>query len=215
VAWLAVGVSLSIVGVYLLYQPYQEWWYLRFLLPALVPLTALAVIVVSRGLRFVAMGSLPRTATAVAAVLALSWHGLATAHDRQAFDLHRLERRFWLTGDVARDRLPANAVFVSIWESGSLRHHADRPSILWDSLDPESFDSALDWLRRRGLEPFIVVEQWEEPRFRERFERRSPVGALDWPPRFVIDRQVAIYKPSDRAAYLRGEPVPTDHVTPR
>ena len=138
-----------------------------------------------------------------------------TARDRQAFDLQRLERRFRLAGDVARDRLPANAVFVSIWESGSFRHHADRESILWDSLDPGALNLAIDWLTARGLDPFIAVEQWEEPRFRERFDRRSPLGALDWPPRYEIDRQVRIYQPSDREAYLRGEAVPTEHITPR
>jgi hypothetical protein len=214
IARLAVAVSLSIAGVYLLYRPYPEWWYLRFLLPALVPLTALATCVLARALSRVPRESL-RAAIAGALVLALSWHGLAVARARQAFDLDRLERRFRLTGDVARERLPANAVFVSIWESGSLRHHADRQSILWDSLDPAWLDRALTWLTGQGLEPFIVVEQWEEPGFRARFEGHSPVGALDWPPRFEIDRQVRIYKPSDRAAYLRGDSVPTETILPR
>ena len=214
-AWLAVAGSLSIVGVYLLYRPYEEWWYLRFLLPALVPLTALAVAVMARGFSLVPLGFVPRTAIAGAIVAALGWHGVQTARERQAFDLHRLERRFRLAADVASDRLPANAVFVSIWESGSLRHHADRPSVLWDSLAPEWLDRATEWLATRGLEPFIVVEQWEEPIFRERFEGKSSLGALDWPPRYEIDRQVRIYKPADRAAYMRGESVPTEYIVPR
>ena len=41
VAWLAAGAEpWPIVAVYLFYPPFDEWWYLRFLLPALVPLTA-------------------------------------------------------------------------------------------------------------------------------------------------------------------------------
>jgi hypothetical protein len=214
VAWLAVAVSLSIVGVYLLYRPYPEWWYVRFLLPALVPLTALAVVVIARASVIVQGGRLRAVAGCIL-VLAVGWHGLAIARERQAFDLHRLERRFWLTGEVARERLPANAVFVSIWESGSLRHHANRVSILWDSLDPASLDSAVAWLAGQGRDPYLVVEQWEEPAFRDRFGSRSPVGALDWPPRFEIDHQVRIYKPADRAAYLRGDAVPTEYIVPR
>ena len=50
VVWLAVLVAAAIVAVYLVYQPFPEWWYLRFLLPALAPLTVLAVVVVARGL---------------------------------------------------------------------------------------------------------------------------------------------------------------------
>jgi hypothetical protein len=215
VVWLAIVASLSVAGVYLLYRPYDEWWYLRFLLPALVPLTALAVTVMARLLVSAPIGAGLRVAVAFAVIAALSWHALETARERQAFDLQRLERRFRLTGDIARERLPANAVFVSIWESGSLRHHADRTSILWDSLTPEWLDRAVEWLTARGFQPFIVVEQWEEPRFRERFQGRSLVGALDWPPRYEIDRQVRIYKPADRAAYLRGDPVPTEYVVPR
>lgn len=214
-AWLAVAVSLSIAGVYLLYRPYEEWWYLRFLLPALVPLTALAVVVVARGLLLLPLGTVPRVALGVALAAALGWFGVQTARERQAFDLHRLERRFRLAGAVARDQLPPNAVFIGIWESGSLRHHAGRTSVLWDSLPPDWLDRATDWLTARGLDPFIVVEQWEEPIFRERFEGKSSLGALDWPPRFEIDRQVRIYRPTDRAAYLRGEQVRTEHILPR
>ncbi len=33
--WLGVLVSAAIASVYLLYRPFPEWWYLRFLLPAL------------------------------------------------------------------------------------------------------------------------------------------------------------------------------------
>jgi hypothetical protein len=215
VAWLTIGISLSVIAVYLLYQPYQEWWYLRFLLPALVPLTALAVAVIDRGLRLLPLGRNLQTGMASVLVVVLAVYGVRTARDRQAFELHRLERRFWLTAGVARERLPANAIFLTIWESGSLAHHADRPSFLWDSLDPGSLDRALTWLADRGLDSYIVVEQWEEPGFRERFAGHSPLAALDWPPRFEIDRQVRIYKPADRAAFLRGESVPTEHVLPR
>ena len=224
--------------MYLAYRPYDEWWYLRFLLPAIVPMTALAIAVLStawahpasqfglsHALRTRDVDVALRTHLAlrtrtshsfIAIVLAVTFHGIRTARDRQAFDLHRLERRFRLTAR-RRPRAPpiATAVFLTIWESGSLLHHADRTPILWDSLDPDALDPAIAWLSARGLEPFIVVEQWEEPRFRERFEGRSALGALDWPPRYEIDRQVRIFKPSDRDAYLKGASVPTEHIIPR
>ena len=72
---------------------------------------------------------------------------------------------------------------------------------------PASLDSAVAWLAAQGREPFILLERWEEPLFRERFGAHSALGNLDWPPRFEIDRQVRIYAPRSRA-YLRAT-VPT------
>jgi hypothetical protein len=76
----------------------------------------------------------------------------------QAMDLHRLERRFRTVGMIARDRLPTNAVFITVWNSGSVRYHADRDAILWDAMDPASLDLAVAWLSARWLEPYLVVE---------------------------------------------------------
>ena len=33
-------------------------------------------------------------------------------------------------------RLPAHAVVITVWQSGSMRFHAGRDAVLWDSLDP-------------------------------------------------------------------------------
>lgn len=219
IAWLGIATSAATIAVYLLYQSYEEWWYLRFLLPAIAPLTTLAAAVLCVVLR--ADHSASRTASAVGTALAIALavgagvFGVRIARDRQAFDLHRLERRFRLAGEIARTRLPENAVFISIWESGSLAHHADRQAILWDSLEPASLDPAIAWLTSRGLHPFIVVEQWEEASFRARFAGRSVVGALDWPPRFDIDRQVRVFDPADRQRFDAGESIPTVPVIPR
>jgi hypothetical protein len=205
--WLSMGVAAATVGVYLLYQPFPEWWYLRFLLPAVVAVIVLSSATVAAVVR--------RPAVIVAVALALAVFGIRTAIDRQAADLQRLEGRFRHTGHVVRDRLPSNALLFTVWQSGTVRYHAQREAILWDSLDPAFLDPAIAWVREQGYEPFLLLERWEEPLFRERFEGRSPLGALDWPPRFEIDRQVRLYVPSDRAAYLAGQAVSTEHVVRR
>ena len=114
-----------------------------------------------------------------------------------------------------RDRLPRHSAFIKVWQSGTVRFHADRSAILWDSLDPASLDRAVSWLGERGLDPYILVERWEEPLFRERFAKQAVFGNLDWPPRFDIERQVRIFKPSDRAVYAGGGNIPTEYVIPR
>ena len=209
---LALAISVATVGIYLLYRPYPEWWYLRFLLPALAPLTVLAIATLSYGL--VGRLGMPaaRALGAMLVVAGIAWFGVSTARKRQAFELQQLESRFRRTGQVVRDQLPANAFLITVWQSGTVQFHANRPSLLWDSLDPSSLDQAVAWLAARGFEPYLLVERWEEPIFRERFQGRSPLAQLDWPPRFDVVRQVRIFRPADREPYMRGGEVSTAHV---
>lgn len=205
--WLAFGVAIATVSVYLLYRPFSEWWYLRFLLPAVV-----AVIVLSSA----AIAVLVRRPLVMAATaLVLGGLGIQTAIERQATDLQRLEGRFRHSGLAVRDRLPSNALLFTVWQSGTIKYHAQRETVLWDSLGPASLETAMVWVREQGYEPFLLLERWEEPAFRERFGDRTPLGMLDWPPRVEVDRQVRIYAPADRAAYLAGHPVPTEHIVSR
>ena len=202
--WMGLAMALTTIGIYLFYQPFPEWWYLRFLLPAVIIATMFAAVAA------VALLRRPIVVTVVAA--ALSLFGVQTAATRQVFELQRLESRFRHTGDYVRQKLPATAIFYSVFDSGSIRFHADREAVLWDSLDPAWLDRAINWSRSQQREPFIVLERFEEASFRARFDGASPLGALDWPPRAEIDRQVRIYAPADREAYLAGRPVPTEYV---
>ena len=99
------------------------------------------------------------------------------ARERQAFDLQRLERRFRSPATSCATGCRPTRCSSRVWESGTVRYHADRESLLWDSLDPAGARSARSsGSAARGLDPFIVVEQWEEPLFRERFAGHSPLG---------------------------------------
>jgi hypothetical protein len=147
--------------------------------------------------------------------LTLGWFQVTAAGDREVLDLQRLERRFRTTGDLVRDRLPARAVFITVWQSGTLRYHAGREAILWDAVAPDALDAAVHWLGSQGFEPYLLLEEWEEPLFRQRFGVASTLGALDWPPRFEIERQVRIYSPADRERYRAGADVRTEYVMRR
>ena len=102
-------------------------------------------------------------------------------------------------------------MLVTVWQSGSVRFHAGREAVMWDSLDPAWLDRAVDWLTAQGLQPYFLFERREEPEFRARFRGHSTLGALDWPPRFDLNRQVRIYDPADRAGYLAGDQYPTEN----
>jgi hypothetical protein len=209
---LMVAIAVTIAGVYMLYRPFPEWWYLRFFLPALVPLSVLACAVVAWTVARVAALSLGLPV--VVAVL-LAWFQLATPATAQALDMQRLERRFRTTGELVRNRFGESSIFIAVWQSGTLRYHAGREAVLWDSLAPNQLDDAVRWLSTQGLEPFILTEEWEESEFRSRFAAVSTLGALDWPPRLEIERQVKIYRPADRSRYRTGADVRTEFILPR
>jgi hypothetical protein len=197
--------AVLVLAIYLVYQPYPEWWYLRFLMPALVLLLILtSAVAVEVAARARMAGVIP----IVAVVLAIL--GTRVAGERQAFALQRLEGRYRDTAALVADRLPANAVLITVWQSGSVRFHAGREAVLWDSLDPAWLDRAVAWLAGRGLQPYFLFERREEPEFRARFRGASTLGALDWPPRLDLNRQVRIYDPADRARFLAGETYQTD-----
>ncbi|MSO82937.1 MAG: hypothetical protein EXQ53_06540 [Acidobacteria bacterium] len=201
------------LACYLPFVVFDDWSYLRFLLPT-IPLVVILVIasVDAASRRFApGRGVTGRTAvTVVAAVLAVLW--VREARERQVFRLHALESRYERAGTFVNRRLPSNAVVITSWESGSVRFYSGRRTLAWDALDRAWLDRAIDYLRMAGLEPFFLFETWEEPLFRQRFAAGSPIGRLDWPPAAEIASQVRVYRPDDRDRYLRGIQGPTEYA---
>jgi Dolichyl-phosphate-mannose-protein mannosyltransferase len=208
-ALFGMAVIAIVVGVYLVYQPFPEWWYLRFLLPGVVMLVILATAALVRGALDAKMGGVVAIATVVLALV-----GVRVARDRQAFDLQRMEGRFRDMGSLVAARLPEQAVLITVWESGSVRFHAGREVVLWDALDPAWLDRAVAWLHDRRRPTYILVERREENEFRARFRSRSTLGALDWPPRFDLNRQARVFDTADRARHVAGEVYATENIRP-
>ena len=205
----ARGLAAGLSVVYLAYRPFPEWWYLRFLLPAV----ALSLVLASAAAFGLAGRWRPAAAAplALAAIAAAAVWAVRSSEGRDAFGLQRLEQRFPLTAAVVAARLPSNVVAITVWQSGGLRFWPGREVVVWDALDPEWLDRGLAWLAAGRRPAAIVMERWEEEGFRRRFAGQT-YGALDWPPRYAVDRRVRIFLPADRARYLAGQPVPTDTV---
>ncbi len=206
--WLLV-VAGAVTTIYFLYQPFPEWWYLRFLIPAIVLAIVLACAVAAR----LADRGRMRGVVAIGTV-ALSLMTIQIAGARQVLGLQGLEGRYRETAELVAARFPANAVLITVWQSGSVRFHAGREAVLWDSLDPAWLDRAVAWLSAQGRLPYILLERREEAEFRDRFRGHAEIGALDWPARFNIGGQARIFDPADRARYLAGEAYPTENTRP-
>jgi hypothetical protein len=227
---LAIGLVLATCFIYFIYTPFDDWSFLRFLLPAIALMIVLASAVTvhvvthawnafsrrlgASALKPSVVSGFSRTVIVAAVTAGLAFFCVRTADDRLAFTLKYLEQRYRSAGLVVRDRLPENAVVLSVWDSGAVRFHGRKEALTWGGLDPAWLDRSLAWLDEQRRTPYILVESWEEPAFRSRFGNHSDIGKLDWPPKYEIDRVVRIFDPRDRAKYVSGEDVDTEYLWP-
>jgi hypothetical protein len=94
------------------------------------------------------------------------------------FDSDR-EQRYASVARYIDQHLPANAAFISMQHSGSLRYYARRLTVRYDLLDGPDLSRAVALLKQRGYRPYILLEDWEEVDFRRRFQR-DPLSRLDF-----------------------------------
>jgi hypothetical protein len=185
---------------YLFYLPFEEWWYLRFLMPAYPPLFVLIAAVVwtlMRPLDRMARGA--RALGGAVVVAGLAWHGATFAFDRGAHLAWMAEQRYEEAGRYVADHLPARAAILSMQHSGGLRFYSGRITVRYDLVAPTDLDLVISELRRLGYQPYLVLDQAEEAPFRERFGDHSAVGRLDWLPLAVLHRnEVRIYELPER-----------------
>jgi hypothetical protein len=196
-AALLLGGTIAIVLLsYLFYQPFDVWWYLRFLLPmwpVMMLLTAAACHAIAR--------RAPRPLAAIgigAAAVFLAWHGLHVASDRRVFDLARGERRYLDVARFVAGHTEPDAVIFSVQHSGSLRIYADRLTLRYDALDPLWLDRAVSYLQSIGRHPYYVLDGAEVDAFRQRFAANNRTGTLAWTPIATLGGTIAIYDPGDR-----------------
>jgi len=111
----------------------------------------------------------------VLAVVANRTIGYASA--RATFDSGG-EQKYAITGRYIADHLPRNAAIVCEQHSGSIRYYSDRTTIRLAWIAPDRVDGAVAELHRLGYQPYLVVEDWEEDLFRQKFAGRHVLDSL-------------------------------------
>ena len=173
---LATFVAIGI-GSYLFYLPFDQWWYLRFLLPVfpiLFLLLAASAVALLRA-------APSRTAT-VGMVVALAlltiyrWEYVKTRH---ILSFGHGEQRYVAVGQYINRALPENAVLLSMQHSGSIRYYSGRLTIRYDAFSAARFPSVIEWLQARGYRPYILLEDWEEAGYRTRFGDSNALARLE------------------------------------
>jgi hypothetical protein len=185
------GTSAALMTVtYLAYAVFDEWWYIRFLLPALPVVVVFSVAVFLRAAAWVFPHG-GRSLFAIGITIPLALWYVQVGRSRHVFDLQPLEARFVLAARYAVEHLPPRAVFLAVQQSGSLRFHAGKPTLAWDGIPSNALDGTIAALAAEGIPVFFALEDAEEPGFRSRFAGQT-CGGLDWPPLAEIHAAVRV-----------------------
>jgi hypothetical protein len=185
---------------YLFYSPFDNWTYTRFLLPG-IPLIVLlgswTVFAFARRLRSPAAQVV---ALGVLVYLSLGWAGYSVRE--RIFWTQQVESRYIAVAKYLASSTPPEALVISMQHSGSIRYYGNRTTVRYDWMNGTTLTDAIEWMRSTNHPPMIVLEDWEEPRFRARFQGQA-WGSLDWPPsvEFESSPRVLVYDPADRELF--------------
>lgn len=164
----ALAFSAALLACYAFYVRFDHWSFLRFLLPAIPLLLLTASIVVAALLQ-----NANRSARAAVFALVVALVPFAYVHTAAKGDAFRVKGQWTArTRGAARfvaDRLPVNAVYLSLAASGSLREYGDRMTVRYEAVAPEEMDPLVVYLEKQGLVPYAALERTEVVPFVARF----------------------------------------------
>jgi hypothetical protein len=188
--------------IYLLYVPWDAWWYLRFLLPTW-PMAAIG----TASLLAMVYRSSPfawRRPATVAIVVLLGALGVAQAARRETFDAARGEAKYVEVARVVESLTGPDAVIISAQHSGTIRYYAGRLTLRWDVGDPAWLDRTVEWLAAHDHHPYFVLEPQEIDALRARFGPSNAVARLDWTPMVVFRGGAVVMYDALRREYGRS-----------
>ncbi len=154
------------VAAYLVYFVFDDWSYLRFLLPGMAAAAVLASVVVTE--RLSGEWASMRAALWFACALALVAHGVSVARARGAFELAGQQHRVAGVGERLRADIPDTGVIISGEQSGALRYYTGPSVLRWDDASAEELSQALAALGASGRDV-----GWRSTRGRSRSIARS------------------------------------------
>ena len=190
---------------YLFYLPFDAWWFLRFLLPA-VPIAFLLCL---DGVEWLT-ARLPAMARAGGFLLftvAMLTHELRFNQQIALTQTGEGEQKYVDAGMFVARFTPPGAVVISMQHSGSIRYYSGRLTLQYATLDPAWLDRAVDVLERSGRPVYVLIDDWEEAIFRGRFEGQRVMARL-------ADGPIAMGRGRQLRFYALGN-APTAQVPPR
>ncbi len=181
--------ALALLGCYVFWIPFDSWPFLRFMLPAIPLLLVLSSAVLVSALQRFPLASRSAVAFVVCMLLGVWW--VVKADHLGVFGIGISEQRYAAVGEQIGTSLPPNAAVITVIESGSVRMYGHRPTVRWDDLPREGLDGAVDRLRAAGYAPYLLLEDWEEPEFHEKFASNAAANT-DRPPAIAYRGPISV-----------------------
>jgi hypothetical protein len=156
----------GVLAGYLLYAFFEEWWYLRFVLPAF----PFAFILGADAVGTIAgrIGPVVRGAALLVFAALVILSGATESAARHVGNLAGIERRYADAAHYVQTTLPPGAVVLAMQHSGSLAYYSDKLPLRYDWVAPDWIDRAIDHFRRGGRPVYVLLDDWEIPLFAER-----------------------------------------------
>ncbi len=170
------AIAAAVGGLYLIYEPYSAWWYLRFLLP-LWPVACVAA-----GVGLVEVASRHRAALGAVTLvtLAAGVAGVWFARTHDVFLIGERERRYADIAHLVDTMTDPRGVIITAEHAGTIRYYAGRETIRWEMLDAAWLDRTVAWLASQGRHPYVLIEDWEQPAFQGKFAAENRLGTLHY-----------------------------------
>jgi hypothetical protein len=176
---LLASVVIVVWALYSVYQLFNVWWSLRFLLPTWPAMcVGVAALVMWPAHRM----NVWRRALQVSALIALGLYGLVVTSQRGVFPEGEGERRYASIAMLVEQHTEADAMILASIHAGATRYYAGRATMRFDLLDEAWLDRAVEWLQQNGRHPYVLIEDWEMPAFTKRFSGANRLGALTFAP---------------------------------
>jgi hypothetical protein len=205
--WLFAAFIAVVFGSYVLYIPFEAWWYLRFLLPAFPFIFVLAADAV-----WTAAGRLApdqRTLAMTLFALVMLGAGWRNSDNQDVLSVGRGEVKYLEVAQFVKQTLPANAVVYGMQHSGSIRYYGGRLTLRWDYLPEDWLDRSIDYMQQAGYEPVFVLDDWELPQVRKRFASQHHVRTLEQEPReAACTHSTYLYRLFPKAGQPASERIP-------
>ncbi len=198
IACVLLATCVLVWGAYLAYVPFDDWSYLRFVLPSYPPLIVLS----AAALLFAVRRTLAPRLLGIVLILVIVYGGLDYARRGAVFVQSFGQTRYQRVGEFIADNLPERALLLSMQHSGSLRYYSRQISIRYDQIRDGRLDQLVEHFANRGYPVYFVLDEWEEGDFRRLFAERNVLGKLDWKPiaRAKCSTPVSIYDPRSRGS---------------
>jgi hypothetical protein len=198
--------AMLVLAAYLIYAVFDEWSYLRFLLPAIAVAAIFASVDLARWIE--SWRVTVRVPLLFVVILGLTAYSIWITRSFDTFKLADYVQRVSTVADYVNSNLPQSSVLIAGEQSGSMRYYTGRSILRWEAASADALTNVLPKLEQSQRPVFIVLDTWEEPLFRAKL---AAAVALDWPPMLVAGttHRTQVWRLTDREKFQRGEPVDT------